>query len=142
MSTLAKMHAIVAVAFKDKHDKGGRPYIEHCLRVMEAGRIHGDEVMAAFLAHDLLEDCPEWTPERLREEGFSNMTIRIIVTMTHMKDEPYDEYIKRIALEKFPTIGKRADLRDNMDVTRLKGLRRKDFERIEKYARSYTYLSD
>jgi hypothetical protein len=37
---------------------------------------------------------------------------------------------------------KREDIKDNSDVTRLKGLRQKDFERLEKYARAYTYLSD
>ena len=37
---------------------------------------------------------------------------------------------------------KREDLRDNSDITRLKGLRKKDFDRLEKYSKAFIYLSD
>ena len=36
---------------------------------------------------------------------------------------------------------KLADLKDNSDITRLKGLRKADFDRMEKYHRSFIYLS-
>ena len=38
MSKLGLAIAIAAEAFKDKVDKGGQPYILHCLRVM--GNLH------------------------------------------------------------------------------------------------------
>lgn len=142
MATLGKALAICATAFKDRTDKGGRPYMEHCLYVMEGGRLHGDEVMIAFLFHDLFEDCPEWTPHRLLDEGFSQFTINIILAMTHRDGESYDDYIRRVAMNAHAKIGKRRDLRHNMDITRMKGLRKKDFDRLEKYARAYTYLQD
>ena len=37
---------------------------------------------------------------------------------------------------------KKKDLEHNSTITRLKGLRKADFDRLEKYSRSYVYLSD
>ena len=37
---------------------------------------------------------------------------------------------------------KLTDLEHNSKITRLKGLRKKDFDRLEKYHRAYTYLLD
>lgn len=34
------------------------------------------------------------------------------------------------------------DLRDNSDITRMKGLRKKDFDRIEKYNKAFQYLQN
>ena len=53
----------------------------------------------------------------------------------------YDDYIKKIATDKDAVKVKLADLKDNSDITRLKGLTKKDFDRMEKYHRSYIYLS-
>lgn len=36
---------------------------------------------------------------------------------------------------------KLADLKDNSDITGLNGLTKKDFDRMEKYHKSYVYLS-
>jgi len=36
---------------------------------------------------------------------------------------------------------KLADLRHNSDIMRMKGLSKKDFDRLEKYHRAYAYLS-
>jgi hypothetical protein len=60
--------------------------------------------------------------------------------LTHAPDEPYDAYIKRIATNRDATKIKLEDLRDNSDITRLKGLRQKDFERMEKYHRAFLFL--
>jgi hypothetical protein len=37
---------------------------------------------------------------------------------------------------------KKKDLEDNCNLTRIKGLRKKDFDRVEKYHRAYIYLSN
>ena len=142
MATLGRALAICATVFQDVTDKGGRPYMEHCLYVMDGAKHLTDLERIAFLLHDLFEDCPEWTAERMRSEGFTQYTIDIMIAMTHLDDESYDDYIKRISLNPMARIGKRRDLRHNMDVTRLKGLRKKDFDRLEKYARAYEYLKD
>lgn len=142
MATLGRALAICAVEFQDVTDKGGRPYMEHCLYVMDGAKHLTDQERIAFLLHDLFEDRPKWTAERMRSEGFTQYTIDIMIAMTHLEGESYDDYIRRISMNPMARIGKRRDLRSNMDVTRLKGLRRKDFDRLEKYARAYEYLKD
>ena len=142
MKQLGIAIAIASHAFRKKVDKGGQPYILHCLRVMNAVRTESVHVQCAAVLHDLLEDCPEtWDILRLARNGFSEDTIRMVDLLTHRDDEPYEKYIKRIASNLGATAIKKADLRDNSDITRLKGLTKKDLDRIEKYHRAYTYLS-
>jgi hypothetical protein len=61
--------------------------------------------------------------------------------LTHRKEIPYDDYIKAISFNADAVKVKLADLKDNSDITRLKGLTKKDFDRMEKYHRSFMYLS-
>lgn len=140
MKLLALAIAITAEAFKDKLDKGGQPYILHCLRVLD--KIQGDEcTKCAAIMHDIVEDT-DWTFAKLTELGFSDKTIGILYLLTHNKETPYDEYIKSIAVCPYATQIKLRDLEDNSNITRLKGLRKKDMDRIEKYHRAYIYLSN
>ena len=134
--------AITSEAFKNKSDKSGEPYILHCIRVMLAVKHLGHDAMCVAIMHDLLEDCPDWTVERLRELGFNENIIHDVKALTHTADMSYDDYIKWISYQDIPRIIKMADLRDNSDITRLKGLTKKDHDRMEKYHRAYTYLKE
>ena len=138
---LSKAISITAKAFEGKKDKGGKPYILHCLRVMGGVDQNDEELMQIGCMHDLLEDCPTWTMDALRTQGFSERVISTLNLLTHRKEIPYDDYIKSIALNEDARQVKLADLRDNSNITRLKGLTKKDFDRLEKYSRSYIYLS-
>ena len=133
--------SITAKAFEGKKDKGGKPYILHCLRVMNGVNQEDNELMQIACMHDLVEDCKEWDGYKLSEIGFSHRVVSTILTLTHRKEVPYDDYIKAIALNEDARQVKLADLRDNSNITRLKGLTKKDFDRLEKYSRSYIYLS-
>jgi hypothetical protein len=62
--------------------------------------------------------------------------------LTHSPSQPYDDYIKEIAMNLDAKAVKLADLRHNTDILRLKGLRKKDFDRLEKYHRAFVYLSE
>lgn len=140
MKLLAKAIAIASQEFKETLDKGGNPYILHCLRVMD--NTQGDEcVKCAAVMHDLVEDT-HWTFEMLTKEGFSDKTVGILHLLTHQKETPYMDYIKAISVNKDATNIKLRDLEDNSNITRLKGLRKKDIERIEKYHLAYTYLNN
>lgn len=140
MNKLGLAIAITAEAFKHKTDKGGHPYILHCLRVMNA--VNGDEcTKVAAVLHDTIEDT-DITFEALTKLGFSDKTIGLLHLLTHQKETSYDDYIKAIAVSPEATEIKKADLRDNSDITRLKGLRKKDLDRIEKYHRAYMYLTN
>lgn len=139
---LSKAISIVAQAFEGKKDKGGKPYILHCLRVMNEVNQDDEELMQIAVMHDLLEDCSDkYSLHDLAAMGFSPRVCRTVATLTHTKDVPYDDYIKMISLNKDARIVKLADLKDNSQIHRLKGLTKKDFDRMEKYHRSFVYLS-
>ena len=147
MSKLGLAISIAAKAFENKVDKSGVPYILHCLTVMNKVRHLGEDVMICGILHDIVEDSDEnseinYTFAKLTELGFSDKVVGILHLLTHNKETPYDEYIKAIAVSKEATAIKMADLEHNSDITRLKGLRKKDIDRIEKYHRAYVYLSN
>jgi (p)ppGpp synthase/HD superfamily hydrolase len=131
--------AIASAAFVGVYDKGGVPYIMHCLHVMDKVKYLGTEAMIVAVLHDLLEDT-EWTPTQLVENGFNPHTVSLIELLTHEDNEPYDDYIKRAALNNITRAIKMEDIRHNSDPHRLKGLREKDFKRLEKYTRAFAYL--
>lgn len=132
--------AIAAQAFEGKLDKGGKPYILHCLHVMYAVESLGSEAMQAAVLHDVVEDT-SWTLEELHKRGFSDHVIAMVDRLTHRNGEDYDDYLDRIAPCSITRTIKLADLRHNSDITRMKGLRDKDFKRLEKYHRAYAFLS-
>ena len=136
---LDKAISIAAQAFEGKYDKGGKPYILHCLTVMKAMPEEDDELRCIAVLHDLVEDTP-WTLEGLQEAGFSHRVVRGVETLTHDHSVSYDDYIKKIALYNDARKVKLADLRHNSDIMRMKGLSKRDFDRLEKYHRSYAYL--
>lgn len=140
---LTKAIAIAATRHEGQRDKGGKPYILHSLRVMN-GMMHktdDEDILCAAVMHDVVEDCDE-TLDTIRAEGFSDRTIELLHLLTHWDDLSYDEYIKIISTDRDAANIKMEDLKDNSNITRLKGLRKKDFERMERYHRAYVYLSD
>lgn len=139
---LATAIAITAAAFENKTDKAGKPYILHCLRVMHKLHSADEELNAIAVMHDLIEDCPtQWSISKLCLLGFSHRVYSAVDALTHRIGESYEKYIERISLNPDATAVKLADLRDNSNITRLKGLTKSDFERVEKYHKAYVYLS-
>ena len=134
---------ITTNAFMGKYDKGGMPYILHCLHVMNVVAKKTDkdsDLMQIAVMHDLVEDT-FWTIEDLKAEGFCRRVLNGVHTMTHERSVTYVQYIDNISSSKDATIVKLVDLKHNMDPTRMKGLREKDFARIEKYHKAYAYLT-
>lgn len=130
--------SIAAKAFKDKTDKAGQPYILHCLRVMDKQTTTTRKIIAVL--HDLLEDT-DWTGYDLSRKGFPQTVIAPLMLLTHFHEDDYDEYIRKISTDPDAVAVKLADLEDNSNITRLKGLTKNDFVRMEKYHKAYTYLS-
>jgi len=141
MGNLGRAIEIAATAHAGQVDKGGKPYILHPLWVMDRVRHLGDEYMIVAVLHDVIEDS-SWTAKQLLEEGFDAEIVFSLSLLTHDKNVEYDTYIKHIALNPFAKAVKLRDLEHNTKVTRLKGLRKKDFDRLEKYHKAYTYLMD
>lgn len=141
---LAKAIALASKVFENRLDKGGQPYILHCIRVMLAVAPNVIRMQIAIL-HDVVEDTKD-DPEPitladLYKMGFEERVVTAVGILTHDKSIPYLDYIKPIALNEDALQVKLADLKDNSDITRLKGIGKKELDRIEQYHRAYLYLS-
>lgn len=73
------------------------------------------------------------TLDYLRNEGFSEEVLYVLDAVTRRNEETYNEFIDRIINNKMACYVKLADLRDNMDLSRIENPTQKDYERIEKY---------
>jgi (p)ppGpp synthase/HD superfamily hydrolase len=132
---------IIVEAFKGKTDRGGDQYVNHLFRVATTvSNLGKEDLVIPALLHDLLEDCPEWTEQRLLLEGLDSRHLDVIKILTHNPEDSYEEYIEKISKDIRAIEIKLADLRDNMDITRLSSLSSKDLERLQKYNKSYNYL--
>jgi (p)ppGpp synthase/HD superfamily hydrolase len=141
MSMLATAIRIASTAHEGQLDKGGNAYILHPLTVMMNLRTKDVELMAMAVLHDVVEDSKEWTFEKLAAAGMSTRVVDGLKMLTHIDGESYEEYIKRISTNRDASRVKLEDLRHNMDPSRLKGLRQKDFDRLNKYTKAFAFLS-
>ena len=143
MNILELAELIAKESFRNKKDKAGRPYYGHLNRVREMAKISAgnwDYIQVVALLHDLLEDCPEWNETILRH-FFSTAIVDSIVFLTKTNGQNYDSYIENISNNEWARVVKIADLKDNMDITRLESLDEKDFERLNKYHKAYKKLT-
>lgn len=105
--------SIAVSEFSGRKDKAGEPYILHLLRVMLA--MDTEEEMIVAVLHDLLEDIPDWTEQRLRDIGMKTHLVEAIVCLTRKKDsEIYSDYIERVDDCPLAKKVKIADLKDNL----------------------------
>ena len=131
---------LASLSHLGQRDKGGRSYILHPLRIAFRLRTADEELMSIAVLHDAIEDSTEMSVNRLRNEGFSERVITALELLTHDPKVDYDDYIDAMRFNVDALRVKREDLRDNSDITRLKGLREKDFQRMEKYIRAFTKI--
>jgi (p)ppGpp synthase/HD superfamily hydrolase len=131
MIALERAIALAAEAHAGQVDKAGEPYILHTLRVMLQQR--STPAMIVAVMHDVLEDCPGWTEQRLQGEGFTSDMIEALKAVTKLQGEGYDAFIRRAGSHPIGRSVKLADLRDNLDIRRLAVLTESDIPRLNKY---------
>jgi len=140
--TLDEALRVAVDAHAGKLDKAGKPYILHPLRVMMT--VQGPDLESArkvAVLHDVVEDS-EWTVQRLDEKfGLTPEEQAALGLLTHAHDDDYDAYVEHVATNPLATAVKVADLRDNLDVTRLEVVTERDARRISKYLRSLRRLT-
>lgn len=124
-------------AHSGQSDKAGRPYIAHPVKVMNSVSSIEEKIVA--ILHDVMEDT-DVTSDDLREAGIPEKLILEIEALTHAPSMEYDEYIKRVSHFSIASVVKLADLKDNMDITRLNEITDKDIERLKRYHRNYMFL--
>jgi (p)ppGpp synthase/HD superfamily hydrolase len=134
MSTLERAIAIAAEAHAGQVDKAGAPYVLHPLRMMLTLSSNAERIVAVL--HDVVEDCPGWTFERLHSEGFSDEVISALRSVTKRDDEDYQAFVRRAAENPIGRKVKLADLNDNCDLTRIAAPSERDIVRVEKYRRA------
>lgn len=137
MSTLEKAIIIATKAHSGQVDKGGHPYILHPLAVMMNVETNVEKIVAVL--HDVLEDT-ELTLNDLESEGFGYDVLIPLGILTRGKGVSYDDYIKQIAKNNVARNVKMQDIRNNMDLSRIENLSKKDFERNEKYKKALHFL--
>ncbi len=125
-------------------DKGGNPYILHPLRVMMSLETIEEKIVGVL--HDVVEDT-KWTFEDLVKEGFSPEVIEALRSVTKddsekNSDEGYFRFVSRAAQNSIGRKVKIADLRDNLDVTRIAHLDAETFARLQKYRKSLALLQE
>ena len=153
---LQRAIAIAVSAHQDQTDKGNNPYILHPLRVMMSLRTE-DEMIVGVL-HDVVEDCAEdgfgW--DFLEKCGFSSTVLQALKTVTKTPEEEsthkkldgeekvnaYLEFVKRAKENPIGRRVKRADIFDNLNVSRIGELTQKDLDRLNQYKKAIEFLDE
>jgi len=122
---------LVTILFDKELDKGGHPYIVHLISVYKGVYTKEEKVVA--LLHDVMED-KGLTSEELKYLGFSDSTIKDVEVLTRVKPTEYKDYIDNIVSHASANAlkVKLADLKNNMDLSRIKNPTVNDYERVEK----------
>lgn len=103
------------VAHKDQQRKSGEPYIVHPLTVAAHATALGikeDEIVAAAILHDVVEDCGV-SIENLPVSVATKDTVR---RLTHVKGEPLGPYYREISESRAASIVKLLDRCDNVST--------------------------
>jgi (p)ppGpp synthase/HD superfamily hydrolase len=140
---------IAVEAHKGQVDKGGNLYVQHPLRVMMSLDTEDEKIVGVL--HDVVEDCEAWTWDRLRFEGFSGEVIDALMSVSKTPEEEaefsrlkktaseeavrnhYFAFINRAAANQIGRKVKVADIKDNLDVSRIANLAADDKFRLERY---------
>jgi len=133
---LGRMLVLATTAHAGQTDRGGAPYILHCLKVMHYLKTDDEELQCIALGHDIIEDT-KTTWKDLETCGFSERVIAGIRAMTKLPGLSYEDYQEQVYATEDAMRVKLCDLRHNTDVRRLKGVTQKDIDRMAKYHRFY-----
>ena len=98
-------------------DKAGIPYVFHPFHLAE--QMHDEYSTCAALLHDVVEDT-NVTLEELAAI-FPKEVVDAVALLTHAKNVPYMEYVKKLKDNPIARAVKLADLTHNSDRTRLSG---------------------
>lgn len=123
--------------FKGMTDKAGKDYFESHLKTVAENTITLQGEIVAYL-HDIVEDTDVTFEDLL--DMFGHQIAIAVDYLTHKKDEDYFAYIKKIKENRLAVEVKKADLKNNMDLSRLPEVKEKDKKRLEKYQKAYQIL--
>ena len=145
---------IAVEAHTGQVDKGGSPYILHPLRVMLS--LDKEEERIVGVLHDVVEDCAGWSWERLEAEGFSEEIIQALKSVSKTPEEEaeyrslsedqklnhYLQFIERAKANKIGRQVKAADIKDNLDISRIDEITQRDIHRLNRYKAALKLIGD
>ena len=126
-------------AHKDQVDKSGLSYVLHPIHLAE--QMDSEEVACVALLHDVMEDT-ELSVDDIRAAGMSEPVVEALLLMTHDSEVGYMDYVAKLSENPLARKVKMADLRHNMDLSRLDEVTDADLARVEKYKRAYSLLEE
>ena len=138
-ANVKKAMVICCRAHQNQTDKGGMPYVFHPFHLAE--QISSEEPVCAALLHDVCEDTG-WTVEDLRREGISSKVLEALVLLCRQPDVPYLQYAAGLSSNPIAREVKIADLKHNMDLSRLDCPGPRDYQRAEKYGQALKMLEE
>lgn len=139
---LSKVYAFVATEFEGILDRGGSPYFEHCLAVMQGlPKSASTHMKVVALCHDVIEDIFNGR-EKLIRLGLTQEMIDDIDNLSKREGESLQNYKARVSMSDISLLVKMSDLEHNSDIRRLKGLTPKDMIRTIQYQEFYTELKE
>ena len=134
-----KAMAICYKAHFNQTDKGGMPYVFHPYHLAE--QMDTEDTICAALLHDVLEDT-DLTVEELRQEGIDEPVAEALELLCRRPNLSYFQYIQSLAANPIAREVKIADLKHNMDLTRLHQPDAEDLKRVKKYREALKILED
>lgn len=137
LTTLEKALQIAVNAHLGQKDKAGKPYIFHPLRVMNQVATTDEKIVA--ILHDVLEDTNLTSPDLLKE-GIPAYLVDAIVSLSKDEKETYEEFIRRVSWNQIAVAVKIADIKDNLDVSRLSVIVEEDINRLKRYLKALEFL--
>lgn len=127
--------ALAEKAHAGQYRKDGRTaYVTHPIRVASklAAKGESDEVVAASLLHDILEESPSIWDEIPR---FPANVVYAIISLTKINGEAYSLYLERVKANPIARKVKVADILDNLSDD-------PSPRQIRKYAKALLFLVD
>ena len=136
-NNLKKAYEIAYDAHKFQYDLADNDYIEHPLAVSKM--VNGKKAKIVALLHDVLEDS-DYTKADL-EKYFTSDICDAVEALTREKGENYFKYIESLKDNPLAKMVKIADLKHNMQVSRLRVITEHDVRRLKKYLCAYHILT-
>lgn len=134
-----KALALCFEAHKEQKDDSGLPYVFHPFHLAE--QMNDEATTVVALLHDVVEDT-HYTINDIKEMGFSKEVLDAIKLLTHDKEIPYMDYVRKIKDNPIAKAVKLADMRHNSDTTRLNKITEKEINRARKYTEAIKLLTE
>lgn len=130
--------ALAIYAHDGQVDKAGNDYALHPQHI--AAQFQDEDRQIVALLHDVLEDT--FVQADTIGNLFGAEIQEAVEAMTHGENEPYLDYVRRAAANPISRDVKLADLRHNMDLSRLGTVTEADTERLKnKYLPAYAIIT-